>query len=834
MKHTKLALGLALILSVFMFTGCPGALKADITVTFMDNNRIVLDTVTLHSGDVIDPYDIPSAPYKSYNDFSYWSESTASLDAAVKFDFTKPITKNVTLYALYTPQISSSSGIEVTANSITLKLNDSKAYPLDDGSYAGFSVTDYMEGGTTRSIKLNIPSKDEDTSSRRYLTYKIDPPLAEGSHLITIMDCNDCYTKSLTVAAAGAVKNLSVAVEDSMATVTFDTLPGWKYYTVNAYQGNDLVFSQTEETDYNSSSSTETALFYGLNNNVEYTFKVFTDGTDKCAQVTATPKITKKETDWLMVMYMDGDNNLHDQIFLDLNEAEKGLDQIQYYNGDPKTGYDKVNVVALWDGAVSWQGVDEQGNPATVTPQIGKSGTYLYQLGTDSWEEPDANGNLRLNGPSCTLGYETKNLSYTANWLVPQVTDTPNVNGEINMGHAQTLVNFLTWATDHYTVNKGIILQFSDHGGGPRSVRYVQTKDGRTIKVGDTSGRRALCWDESSNSNFLKTKDVSYALNILGFGKTKPKLAMILMDVCLGSSIEDAYQFKDYAEYLAASPNTIPGSGLDYKTLFKGFKKNTTVKAIGQHILKGYRDQYYASELWNSIANSIPADKITDEATIENWLSMYEWLSEYGITTFSITDLSKMQEVQEAIDDMCDVLLDCDEEKESFVMDLGQNCVNIVNVINDNSNKYNLYDMVYYQGTYNWLYDIGYIAEQFAYYSAEKIGEEDNINFWPELNTKALAVITKLDEAIKYSWRDSPFYVVDENNIDFYSRLEAYRGDTPNTTFEHYYGLSICGANIATDGEALTQGSAPNWYKTDLEFGKDSRWGDLLAFWFNN
>ncbi len=824
MKHTKLALGLALILSVFMLTGCPGALKSEITVTFMDNNRVVLDTVTLHSGDVIDPYDIPGAPYKSYNDFLYWSESTASLDAAVEFDLTKPITKNITLYALYTPQISSSSGIEVTANSITLKLNDSKAYPLDDGSYAGFSVTDYMEGGTTRSIKLNIPSKDEDTSSRRYLTYKIDPPLAEGSHLITIMDCNDCYTKSLTVAAAGAVKNLSVEVDDSQATVTFTTIAGWKYYTVKAYRGDTLVSTQTKETSYNSVTSTETTLFYGLNNNVEYTFKVFTDGTDKCGQVTATPKITKKETDWLMVMYMDGDNNLHDQIYLDLNEAEYGLAQIRFSDGSPRYNtYDKVDVVALWDGAVSWEGTDEEGNPATVTPQIGKPGTYLFRLGNDStWDDT-----LRLTGPSCTLGYETKNLSYTANWLVPQVTDTNSVNGEADMGNRQTLINFLNWATDHYDVNRGIILQFSDHGGGPRSVRYVQTKDGRTIKIGDTSGRRALCWDESSNSNFLKTKDVSEALAQAGFG-VHNKLAMILMDVCLGSSIEDAYEFKDYAEYLAASPNTIPGSGLDYKTLFKGFRTasiiNTkdAIDAIGKHILAEYKTQYTTGvyknyAFWNAVLQQYDFDvdlsTLSEEAqqqAISDALNELIWYSELGITTFTITDLSKINDVKTAIDSMCNRMSSDPTKAEDF-----KKCVN-------------LFSGMYYMGTYTWLYDIGYTADMIAYLSGDTIkndqGEDiNNPNPWPELKAAAADVITSLGQAIKYSWRDSP-----SANKDFYSDLDKSSAEN----FKHYYGLTIAGAYIATNGENLIQGTAPNWYKTDLAFGADSAWGDLLEYWF--
>ena len=838
MKHTKFALGLALILSVFMLTGCPGSLKSEITVTFIDNGD-ELKTLNIHPGDVIDTYDLPYTPYKSYNDFLYWSESTASLAAAVEFDLTKPITKSVTLHAIYTPQIDNYSynGIEVSATSITFELKGKNVFPLDDGSFAGLSASDYVSGIGSKDLKLNIPAKNEIVSSDRVLTYKIDPPLSEGEHMITIRDQSDSYIKYVTVAKAKAVSHLTAEVEDSKAVISFDHINGWKYYTVEAYWGNTLVASQTIEANL-SLSLEEKAYFYGLINGQEYTFKVFTDGSDKYDQITATPVIQKKDTDWLMVMYMDGDNNLHDQIYLDMNEVEFGLSKIQKSSGDPIEGFDKVKVVALWDGAVSWQGTDENGKPATVTPQIGPSGTYLYEMGIQggTWDDK-----LLLNGSSCNLSYNTKNLTYTAKWLVPQViaqdtSTTDDIHGEVNMGHAQTLVNFLKWATDHYNVNKGIILQFSDHGGGPRSVRYVQTKDGRTIKVGDTSGRRALCWDESSNSSFLKTKDVSYALDILGFGKTKPQLAMILMDVCLGSSIEDAYQFKNYAQYLAASPNTIPGSGLDYKTLFTVFKTDDEIEnhldKLGKHILEGYREQYLYSGLWDSLIEQKygkPYDELTSEqqnAAIQD-LSIWEWLSDYGMTTFTITDLSKMDEVRKAIDNMCGVLLDCEADKKDFVRYLGQHHANVVNLLNNETGNYYVNDTMYYQGTYTWLYDIGYIADKFKALSAEMISGNPNENPWSALNSAADALSKKLGEAIICSWRDSPFT---DYQHDFYSEIDK----NSENNYQHHYGLTICGSNIATDGEALTQGTAPNWYKTDLEFGKDSRWGDLLAFWFNN
>lgn len=535
-------------------------------------------------------------------------------------------------------------------------------------------------------------------------------------------------------------------------------------------------------------------------------------------------------------MYMDGDNNLNDPIFMDMNEVEYGLYQIRNSDGSSFSGFDSVNVVALWDGASSFENPDG----STGTPQIGNAGTYIYELGRDY-----DNSTTYTTSPGCVLSSDTKNLSYTAPWLVGTTqtisTSLPNnAHGELNMGDKQTLINFLNWVNARYTATKGVILQFSDHGGGPRSVRYVKTADGRTIKVGDTSGRRALCWDEYSSSAFLKTKDVSDALQAAGYGPSK-KAAMILMDVCLGSSLEDAYQFKDYANYLAASPNNIPGLGLDYVNLMKSFTLNTTIEAVGQKIVQDYKTQYgNNTTLWNNYAAQAGASSYNDLSTEQK--ELLEWFGDLGFTTFTITDLTKIADVKTAIDSLCEVLLSDTGKAKTVYVDangyfsptetsttreyvkyLGQHHANIVNIFSSTTDSYSLDDYIYYQGSYTWLYDIGYIARMMEYFSATTIEGSTNANAWSDLKTVASNLITKLDDAIKYSWRDSKV----ASNGDFY-----YQIDGRSEQFNHYLGLTICGANIATNGTNLAQGSYPSFYKTDLAFGAESQWGNLLEYWF--
>ena len=859
MKKLQIAFLSGILLSLFSITSCsPSAdpvmppvlppttdTPADsnentVTVTFNDNGYII-KTVQITSGEKISYLQKPSNPSESCNWFLYWSESKASQATAVEFDFNTPITENKTLYAIYCPKFyyDSSSIIQtVSATQVEIQLSYTSVYPLEDGSYAGISFQHSTNGSEYQAFAVNsIPTYRDGLN--RYLTYTFQNPLSEGTHYLRVTNGHETGTKSTVLYAPAAVTNLSTTVADSYTKVSFTTATEGYSYTVKAFKnGNEVASTDVTANSINTNTYAE---FFGLENGTPYTFKVITNGTNLSAQTTATPTITQKSSDWLVVMYMDGDNNLNDPIFMDMNEVEYGLYKIRNSDGSSVSSFDSVNVVALWDGASSFENPDG----STGTPQIGNAGTYIYELGRDN-----DNSTTYTTSSGCVLSSDTKNLSYTAPWLVGTTqtisTSLPNnAHGELNMGDKQTLINFLNWVNERYTATKGVILQFSDHGGGPRSVRYVKTADGRTIKVGDTSGRRALCWDEYSSSAFLKTKDVSDALQAAGYASNKA--AMILMDVCLGSSLEDAYQFKDYANYLAASPNNIPGMGLDYYKFIKSFSKNTTIDDVAKQIVADYKTQYgNNTTLWNNYAQALGLGYSSYSevpTTPTNMRETMEWFGDLGFTTFTITDLTKIADVKTAIDSLCNILLSDEgkaktiyvdangyfsptatEATRNYVTYLGQHHANIVNILSSTTDSYSLNDYIYYQGTYTWLYDIGYIARMMQVISGSTIGSSSNENAWSELNAAASNLITKLNLAIKYSWRDSKV----SSDKDFYSRI-----DGSTTEFSHYLGLTICGANIATNGNNFARGSCPSFYKTDLAFGADSRWGDLLEYWFN-
>ena len=123
---------------------------------------------------------------------------------------------------------------------------------------------------------------------------------------------------------------------------------------------------------------------------------------------------------------------------------------------------------------------------------------------------------------------------------------------------------------------------------------------------------------------------------------------------------------------------------------------------------------------------------------------------------------------------------------------------------------------LYYAGSYSWLFDIGYMIDNFALNSAPTISGSVNPWAWPELFTACEDVKTVLESVIVKAWRDAP------NWKDLYAN---YLGGS-------YYGLTISGETIAVNGGNIVAGTCPDFYKDDLAFGADSSWADLLVEWF--
>ncbi|MDW8072388.1 MAG: clostripain-related cysteine peptidase, partial [Anaerolineae bacterium] len=103
---------------------------------------------------------------------------------------------------------------------------------------------------------------------------------------------------------------------------------------------------------------------------------------------------------------------------------------------------------------------------------------------------------------------------------------------ELNMGDSQTLVNFLTWARERYPAQY-YYLAIADHGRG-------------------TTG---IAWDNNrNNEDYLTTAELRTALST-ATNSGQWKVNVLHYDTCLMALLENAYQVKDYVDYLVASQN---------------------------------------------------------------------------------------------------------------------------------------------------------------------------------------------------------------------------------------------------------------------------------------
>lgn len=623
------------------------------------------------------------------------------------------------------------------------------------------------------------------------------------------------------VAKYAAVNVLNLAakqINENSILVTWDYVNNSNYeITYKEKNGNSITPENIENGHFTIS---------GISLNEEYTItakrtSTLTDVNNSDIipiTITVTASGYNKHTQWLMLMYMDGDNNLNDPIYLDLNEAEYGLSKLPAESS--------LRIIALWDGW-DFETNNEDGLtsfldyfPAQYTTNT--SSTKLLELGADSNQLYATNGGISYK--ACRLSPSTIDLTSTVDWIE---------NNEVNMSNEETLKNFLKWAKANYTADK-IILQFSNHGGGPRSAAN-----------GEKYGRRSMCWDETSGGkDFLKTSDVSKALEAADLkDKNSNTISLIMEDVCLGGSLEEAYELKDYAKYYVGSPNNVPGSGFDYISFVSSLTNGATVEEVGCNLVKTYKSNYtWTDTKWNSY--------LTDNPGLANESNMWVSISNPNANTLSFIKLSEIEDVKTAVNALAD-LINKDNEEEPRIA-IGSNnkyyyannniyydyygypLPSDVTLVSYENRKYGIKywtacygDPIYYDGTFGCLKDLGAMCAFMRQYYPQSL--------WPELNTKTKAVTSALSNAIVASWRDgynAPTYY--KNTVE-----NEYQDALGGSSFNDDLGAGLtincsCWINHqASDGKTYKYQEFADWYKNELSFGKNcENWTSLIESWW--
>ncbi len=213
--------------------------------------------------------------------------------------------------------------------------------------------------------------------------------------------------------------------------------------------------------------------------------------------------------------------------------------------------------------------------------------------------------------------------------------------GETDCGDPNVLLNFLKWAAEHYEAERYAVVLWN-HGSGwtpdlmdgiAQDVRAVNwnsreasQRSGTTLrrvlfrttleKILEMPERRerAICSDDGSGHSIdttelgkvmVKARDV--------FGR---KIDLLGMDACLMGNLEVAYQVQDYVTHIVASEDLEPNDGWPYDRVLQYLVENLHAETadLAAHIVKAYVQSYLERDMDGVTQSALDVSKI-DEVT---------------------------------------------------------------------------------------------------------------------------------------------------------------------------------------------------------------------------
>ncbi|MCD6491162.1 MAG: hypothetical protein J7K59_02580 [Candidatus Korarchaeota archaeon] len=325
----------------------------------------------------------------------------------------------------------------------------------------------------------------------------------------------------------------------------------------------------------------------------------------------------KAISDWTFMVYLDADNNLNDYGIDDVNEME----------------------------------------------QVGSSSDVNIIVYLDLREDP---------------GRLLRIKSDDEDSINSEILDSSEFWAERNMGDPQTLVDFLNFASANYPADHYALVLW-DHGSGWKTFGQSSSTSSYEIEsIDNTDNMRVegICYDETSDNDALTMDELENALS-----EANIHLDLLAFDACLMGMTEVAYEYKNYADVIVFSEETIPGDGYPYDDILEELIDNPLMSAqeLGSTIVDCY-SSYYASNKFitlsaidlsviNNVKNAIDAfalsaiDKISENVfalscawklvdffvTIE-YIDLYHYMELVKAYSIDSELISKAQDVQTAID----------------------------------------------------------------------------------------------------------------------------------------------------------------------------------------
>lgn len=227
----------------------------------------------------------------------------------------------------------------------------------------------------------------------------------------------------------------------------------------------------------------------------------------------------------------------------------------------------------------------------------------IVEMVTAAFSKEEINVILQTGGTDQWQMEFIPNGSLVRYRVIDEVLETLEELPAASMGESSTLADFINYSMDNFPAEKfGLIMW--NHGGGAVCGFGVD-------ELFDYDGLTLAEIKEAFDNSYLP----SYPLEFLGF------------DACLMATLETAYMARDYAKYLVASEELEPGYGWDYETWLTALGENPQMDGaeLGQVIVDSFVSFYNENGM-------------EDEAT-----------------TLSVTDLSEVEAVVQALEQFIEV-----------------------------------------------------------------------------------------------------------------------------------------------------------------------------------
>jgi len=235
---------------------------------------------------------------------------------------------------------------------------------------------------------------------------------------------------------------------------------------------------------------------------------------------------------------------------------------------DEGTGYSKENFIVTEEPKWTFMVYLDADNT------LESAGIDDFLEMADVGSSPDVNIVVQMDR---TAGYDNTygDWAGTRRFLI-QKNDTPATTPlvdleEANMGHPDTLQDFVLWAVQNYPAQH-YALSIWNHGAGWRSLLEELQSRALSRTLGEEGvTMRTVALDDTDN-DVLYMSEVQSALQA-----TEVKLDVVGFDACLMGMVEVAYALRNVAGYVVGSEWLEPGDGWPYDTILTELTSTPTI-----------------------------------------------------------------------------------------------------------------------------------------------------------------------------------------------------------------------------------------------------------------